>query len=90
MSNLKNIVYNCRKATYLIDKRMLGKITVRESVELRIHLLQCDVCKLYIKQSAKINEMIKALLRAEPKEITLDDSYKKQLEIQVNDALNKN
>jgi len=91
MNGLKSVIYNCRKATFLIDKRMNGKISFRESIELRVHLIGCDVCSLYVKQSEKINEMIKALLKAPAAtEIRLDDNFKKELQVQIDDQLNKN
>jgi hypothetical protein len=91
MSELKRIIYNCEKATFLIDKRMESKITFRERIELRIHLIQCDVCKLYIKQSEKINEMIKSLLKTPAGvEIRLDDTFKDELQVKIDARLNKN
>jgi tRNA/tmRNA/rRNA uracil-C5-methylase (TrmA/RlmC/RlmD family) len=91
MNGLKSVIYNCRKATFLIDKRMGGKISFRESIELRVHLIRCDVCKLYVKQSEKINEMIKALLKAPAGvEIRLDEDFKKGLQVTIDDQLNKN
>ena len=63
MSELRKIQYNCRKATYLIEKRMLDKITLREKIELRIHLAGCSVCTLYNKQSRVIHQMVQQLFR---------------------------
>lgn len=91
MSEFKSIIYNCRKATFLIDKRVEGKINFREQIELRIHLAGCDVCKLYVKQSAKISDMIKQLLNTpSAADVRLDDHFKEQLQVQINDNLNKN
>ncbi|WP_374948397.1 zf-HC2 domain-containing protein [Mucilaginibacter sp.] len=90
MNGLKKIIYNCRKATYLIDKRLAGKITFRETVELRIHLIGCDVCGIYMKQSAKINNMIQSLLKSRAGVgIRLDDEYKQNLQLKI-DRLSKN
>lgn len=91
MNALKAIVYNCRKATFLADKKMNGQISFKESIELRIHLVRCDVCKLYIKQSGKINAMIKDLLQnPETANMRLDDGFKEQLQVQIDTRLNKN
>lgn len=90
MNGLKKIIYNCRKATYLIDKRLTGKITFRETIELRIHLIGCDVCGIYRKQSAKINYMIENLLKARAEvSVRLDDDYKERLQLKI-DRLNEN
>jgi hypothetical protein len=91
MSVLKAIIYNCRKATYLADKKMNGRISFKESIELRIHLFGCDACKLYVKQSGKINEMIKALLISPAAtNIRLDDDFKTRMQVTINEELNKN
>jgi hypothetical protein len=82
MKDLKAIAYNCKKATYLVEKRQIARLTFREAFELR-------VCKLYVKQSEKINEMIKQLLRTNGHAIQLDERFKKVLQDQIDDHLNK-
>jgi ribosomal protein S3AE len=89
MKDLKAIAYNCKKATYLVEKRQIARLTFREAFELRVHLIGCDVCKLYVKQSEKINEMIKQLLRTNGHAIQLDERFKKVLQDQIDDHLNK-
>lgn len=90
MDKLKKIIYNCRKATYLIDKKLIGNITFRESLELRIHLAGCSFCRLYKGQSKKINEMIRQVLKMDnEEEIKLDEGFKDALQVQIEDHLNK-
>ena len=91
MSNLKSIIYNCRQATFLIEKRMLSKLTFKERIELRIHLAGCDVCTLYVKQSQKINEMVKALLKDKTgTSVQLDKRFKVTMQERIEDKLGKN
>jgi hypothetical protein len=91
MSQLKKIQYNCKKATFLIEKKMLSRITFREQIELRIHLLGCSVCRIYGKQSSIINDMVHQLFRSSmPGEVKLDDSFKKELQERIEIELNKN
>jgi hypothetical protein len=91
MNELKKIQYNCRKATFLIEKRMIGKITFREAIELRIHLAGCSVCRLFEKQSLLINKMVQQLFAPiNTTEVRLDDSYKKELHNRIEEAINKN
>ena len=91
MEALKKITHNCKHATYLIEKKLIGRLTLRERIFLRIHLFGCGVCRLYQKQSAKINEMIRQLLSdsngTDPK---LDEQFKKELQDRIEDELNKN
>ena len=91
MNALKATIYNCRRATYLADKRLDGKITFRESIALRIHLYGCAACRLYVKQSAKINEMITSLLKSpQPQGIRLADDFKAGLQQRIEGQINKN
>jgi hypothetical protein len=90
MSYLKRIIYNCKKATLLIEKKELGRISVREYLELRIHLFGCSFCRLYKKQSRAINEMVKELFRrSEEPTIRLDDNFKRELHEKIEDILNR-
>jgi hypothetical protein len=86
MSKLKNIAYDCRRATLLIEKQQLGGLTLQERAALVIHLTGCSVCRLYQQQSVAINEMIKKLfITASPRK--LDNDFKKSLEKQINERL---
>ena len=91
MGPLKKIQYNCEKATFLIEKKLISKITFREQIELRIHLLGCSVCRIYQKQTGKINEMVRQLFHnAENADIHLDENFKKDLQDRIEEELNKN
>ena len=90
MGELRNIIYNCKHATYLIEKKLIGKITLREKVQLHIHLYGCSVCKLFNKQSRMINGMIKHLLENHAPVIKLGEEFKTDLQHKIEEALNKN
>jgi len=69
----------------------LSRITFREHIELRIHLLGCSVCRVYGKQSRIINDMVRQLFKSSlPGEIKLDESFKKELQERIEIELNKN
>jgi len=91
MNSLKGIIYNCRQATFLIEKKQIRKLTFRESVELRIHLTGCSVCRVFQKQSIMINRMVKNLIDDSQKnERKLDDAFKQDLQDKIEGELNKN
>jgi hypothetical protein len=91
MSYLKRIIYNCKQATLLIEKKSVGKLTIREAFELRVHLLGCSFCRIYKKQSRVINEMVQQLFRSSMQaDIKLDDNFKKELQLRIEEELNKN
>jgi hypothetical protein len=90
MGPLKKIIYNCKQATFLIEKKSFGKLSFRESVELRIHLYGCSFCRLYSKQSQVINEMVVELFRSSRYTgFRLDDNYKKDLQEKIEDELKR-
>lgn len=81
---------NCRQATLLIEKRQLAKLSIREKIELRIHLTGCSFCRLYDSQSRMINVMVQQLFNSSVDgEIRLEDSFKKELQERIDEGLKK-
>jgi len=90
MGYLKKVQHNCKKATFLLDKKLTDRISIRDHIELYIHLLGCSVCKLYSKQTRIISQLIRQLLHhAEPVKTELDDNFKKELQERIETELNK-
>ena len=84
------IAYNCRKATFLIEKEMVGKITLREKLELKIHLAGCSVCRIFQEQSKTINQMVKNIFNNQQHEKRgLDENFKKILNQRIKQKLNE-
>lgn len=89
---IEKIAYNCKKATFLIEKKQIGTISLREKLELKIHLAGCSVCRIFEQQSIKINEMVKNLFHtnSQQEEIKLDEDFKKAMQERIEKELNKN
>ncbi len=89
---IEKIAYNCKKATFLIEKKQIGTISPREKLELKIHLAGCSVCRIFEQQSIKINEMVKNLFHTnnQQEEIKLDEDFKKAMQERIEKELNKN
>jgi hypothetical protein len=88
MGRIKKIQYDCRHATYLIEKRQHTALTIRERIALYIHLSGCSVCRLFKQQSRWIDLMVRGLFRsAEGRQNKLDDEYKRQLQDKINERL---
>ena len=78
MGAIKKIRYNCHKATLLIEKKLIDKITFGEEIGLRIHLVGCSVCRIFGKQSHMINKMVQQLFHsANNSDLHLDDNLQK-------------
>lgn len=49
----------CREATLLMEKKQVGKLDVYEKLALRFHVVICDGCRRYSKQTIFLNELLK-------------------------------
>ncbi|MDF2431556.1 MAG: hypothetical protein JWP44_1187 [Mucilaginibacter sp.] len=91
MSHLKKIIYNCKQATFLIEKKAIKRLSFRETVELRIHLYGCSFCRLFGVQSRAINNIVKELFRRSMQSgISLDERFKNNLQQRIEEELKKN
>jgi hypothetical protein len=91
MVTLKKIIYNCKRATFLVEKKLISGLTLREKVELHIHLHGCSVCRVFDKQSQMINQMVQQFFKSSnDSSIYLDDSFKDRLQLRIEEELNKN
>jgi hypothetical protein len=57
MMNL--LMLSCKKATELIEKKSIFKLSFRENLQLQMHKSMCDACKSYEIQSQKIDSILK-------------------------------
>ena len=90
MGVIRKIQYNCRHATYLIEKKQHVSLTVKERFQLLIHLSGCSVCRLFQRQSRMINRMMRGLFQAsEKEERKLDEDFKRQLQERIEERLNR-
>ena len=48
---------SCRKATEMIEKKLLTKLSFKEKVQLKMHKSICDACTAYEKQSKNMDEL---------------------------------
>ena len=80
---IKKIAYNCRKATFLIEKQQLSNITLKEKFELKIHLAGCSVCKIFQQQSILINKMVGKHFADQYRDIVLDKDFKDKLQQKI-------
>ena len=59
MSKFINILMlSCKKASELIDKQSVIKLSFKEKVLLRMHTSMCDGCNAYQKQSKFLDEFL--------------------------------
>lgn len=59
MKKLMNILMlSCKKASALIDKKSVTKLSLKENVMLKMHTSMCDFCTEYQKQSKVLDDML--------------------------------
>jgi hypothetical protein len=63
-----------------MEKKQTDGITIREQLELNIHLAGCSACRLFERQSVVIDKLIENLLH-EPQRnaFKLDDRFKREM-----------
>jgi hypothetical protein len=89
-TDLEKIAYNCRQATFLIEKKQGEELTAREKMELKIHLAGCYICRVYEQQSLMISTMARHIFQeGASAEIKLDDNYKNRLKKTIDDRLDQ-
>ena len=52
------LMLSCKRATELIEKKLLTKLSFREKVQLKMHKSLCDACTAYEKQSKLMDELM--------------------------------
>ncbi len=60
MKKLLNIfMLSCLRASELIEKRLVGKLSAKERIQLSMHTSMCDACKSWEKQSKDLDNSLK-------------------------------
>ncbi|HJV19806.1 MAG TPA: hypothetical protein VJ552_08010 [Sediminibacterium sp.] len=64
------IMLSCRKATELIEKQFVAKLSLKERVQLNLHKSICDACTAYENQSRLLNDLLQKQASITPDQIT--------------------
>ena len=62
----KDLMLTCRDVAESATDYMDRKLSIRESLQLRLHLLMCGFCRLYVRQLAVTREALRRLPRGMP------------------------
>ena len=83
MKKIMHILFlSCFKATELIERRLHFTLSFKEKLQLKLHLMMCDACSKYEKQSLIIEKGIEQMHMNGP--ITMD---LEKLKSQINNKL---
>lgn len=86
---MADMLDNCKKATFLIEKQQAEGITPKEESELEYHLNICEMCRVFEKQSTVINSFVKKMSGSGKNDLRLDDVFKEQLQKQIDKKNNE-
>jgi hypothetical protein len=81
---MKGLMLSCQKATELMEKQLLTRLSPFEKMKLVLHTKMCDACTVYQKQTALIQ---KALDRSSSHDVPSPDvsSFKEKVKAQICD-----
>lgn len=60
MSKSKKLRITCDEATMICDKNQYNEASFIEKIQLKIHLLMCKYCSLYVQQNKTLSTLFKA------------------------------
>ncbi len=90
MKKLMNILFlSCFKATELVEKKLQVKLSFTEKLQLKLHLMMCDACSKYEKQSLILEKGIKTMKPSEDIKIDIVE-LKNRINQKLQQSLSKN
>ena len=80
MKKMMNIIMlSCKKATELIEKRWVTKLSPIEKIQLKMHTAVCSQCATYEDQSAIIEKSLEKINKKENVPMKLSTEKKEQI-----------
>lgn len=58
---MSKMMLSCKKATELIEKQWVVRLSMQENIQLKIHTTMCSACKEYQKQSEIIERVLERM-----------------------------
>ena len=74
----------CQEATRLMSKAMDSKLSIKEHVDLRLHLMVCDLCVRFLKQVRGLRKLVRRY--TSPAEQHLAQHVKDQMKLRLQDS----
>lgn len=90
MRKKRKIANNCEKATFMIEKKKFGALSITENFELKIHLAGCEACRIFQRESNLIDIVaFNIFKKSADEELKLDEQYKKELQESIDGKLGR-
>lgn len=59
LAKMASMMIACDKASYLISRNIENKLSFKEKIQLKAHLLSCHLCRKYEKDINALNSYLK-------------------------------
>jgi len=84
------VMLNCDKATFLVSKSEFTKLGCVENIKLKMHLMTCSACRLFVYQSKYISRQITLIGTIDPDNLVLklSENQKKHLNKVIDNQIN--
>ncbi len=76
---MHRLMLSCDTATFFITKKDYKKLSCRENVQLKMHLMGCKLCRSFKDQNAILSEKIKAI-QNDPPPVKLTEAKKQEIQ----------
>lgn len=73
------IMLSCKKATELIEKRLVTKLSAVEKIQLKMHTAVCSQCSTYENQSEIIEKCLAEIHQPNKETLKLSSKKKEQI-----------
>ncbi|MDF1517040.1 MAG: hypothetical protein P1P79_03765 [Lutibacter sp.] len=73
------LMLSCKKATELIEKRLVAKLTSVEKIQLKMHTAVCSQCSDYENQSEIIEKCLAEIHQPNKETLKLSSERKEQI-----------
>ena len=89
MSWLNKIVLTCQEATLLMVKKQENAATLKEKIQMHLHLLFCAICRLFFKQTNMLDKHFHDISSNDEllPEVKMDEQKKAELQNKLSESL---
>ena len=84
---MHRLMLSCETATFFIAKRDYQKLSCRENLQLKMHLMGCKLCRAFNEQNAVITRTLNSI-KANPPEAELSSIKKKEIAALIRESTN--
>lgn len=83
------LVFNCQEVTRLAEKADDKQLTLWQRAGVKLHLIQCVLCRRYFRQRRLINAWLQAKLKKDAEGMHMPDKLHTELDQLIQNDLRK-